>query len=222
MTIALDLSQVGSISTYSQLVDAVRDMMDDEDYKRDAIDQAIRKVEAHLNRELRTPDMERFATLTLTGPIATLPDNFLELRAIRHVNDPCGRELKRMSSASLRLTYGDQQGFIEAYSSEGLGLRFGPSPNNDNTSVDVVYIAAIQPLTEDVQNNWVLDKHADVYVSGVLYHLARRERDVEGEQSAGTEYLSIIEAIKRAGMSARWGAGPIVPQGIAQVHGVRA
>ena len=218
MSIALDLSEVGAISTYPQLVEAIRDMADDEGYSTDAIDQALRKVEAHLDRELRVPEMERVASLAWSGATVTLPRDFLEMRDLRLTGECCGT-LTQTSLAGLRWDCGGA-GSPSSYAIEGLSLRVAPEPVA--ATAEVLYYARIQPLTAAIQNNWVLDKHPDVYLAGALYHIARRERDTEGVEMAGAEYLSIIEAIKRNGMSARYGGAQLVPTGMRQVRGVRA
>ena len=109
MTLALDLTAAGSISVYSELVEAIRDMADDDAYPIASIDDAIRKSEAYFNRKLRVPDMEAIVTLTVTGEYASLPADYREMRAIRPVSDPC-RELASMSPAALYMTYRGQAG----------------------------------------------------------------------------------------------------------------
>ncbi len=219
MSIALDLSEVGAIATYSALIAEIRDMSDDAGYDQEAINRALRKVEAHLDRELRSPEMERATTLTAIGEFVALPNDFLDMRALRYSGSDAP-DLIQTTPGALQFNYRGVSGSAAAYTIEGRSLRLAPIPTA--ATFDLLYFARIQPLTEAIQSNWVLDKHPDVYVAGALYHLARRERDGEGQGQAGTEYLAIIDAIIRNGISARWGAGPIVPQGMRQVNGCRA
>lgn len=219
MTIALDLSAVGAIATYNDLVDHVRDMSDDDQYPRTAIDEALRKTEAHMNRVLRVPDMERLVALTsVVGGLITLPNDFLEMRAVRFVGDHAV-DLQSMTPVALQWAYRGVAGVAQAYAIEGRSLRLAPVPAAAN--IEMVYFAALTPLTDSFQSNWMLDRHPDCYIAGVMYHLARRERDESAVVTVGQEFVTILDAVGSAGNSARWGAGPITPQGVAQVRGVR-
>lgn len=218
MTIALDLSAAGAISSYNDLIDEIRDMADDAAYSQDAIDRAIRKAEAHFNRVLRTPEMETIAPIVVTDEYAALPDDFLEMRAIRYAASPC-RDLQSMSPAALYMTYRGQSGTPAAYAIEGTLLRFGPV---GDATLDMLYYAAIPVLTNTTPSNWLLSKHPDVYAAATLYHIARRERDSDGQAQAGGEMQTILEAIQESANKARWGAGPLIPQGMTQVYGARA
>jgi hypothetical protein len=217
MTIALDLSAAGAISSYTDLVDEIRDMVDDASYSQDAIDRAIRKAEAHFNRVLRTTEMETVAPIVVTSEYAALPADFLEMRAIRYANDPL-RDLRSMSPAALYMTYRGQSGTPCAYAIEGAALRFGPV---GDATLDMLYYAAIPVLTNTMPSNWFLSKHPDAYAAATLYHIARRERDSDGQAQAGGEMQTILEAIQESSNKARWGAGPLVPQGMTQVCGAR-
>jgi hypothetical protein len=216
MSIAIDISAAGSISSYADLVSEIRDMVDDANYSQGAIDSAIRKAEAHFNRTLRTPDMENVATLNVTAEYIALPADFLEMRAIRNVNG-CF-DLDSVSPAALFMRYRGAAGCPTAFAIEGQRLRFGPV---GNATLDMLYYATIPQLTDAVPINWLLIKHPDAYLATALYHIARRERDSDGQQQAGTEMQTILDAITTSANSARWGAGPLTPQGISQVFGVR-
>lgn len=218
MTIALDLSAVGAIATYNDFVAHIRDMSDDVEYSRTAIDEALRKVEAHINRVLRVPDMERLVELSLSSGVMTLPNDFLGMRGIRLAGASLV-DLRQTTPTALQWTYRGVSGSPQVYAIEGRQIRLAPLP--DTATVDMLYFAAITPLTEAIQSNWLLDRHADCYVAGVLYHLASRERDDAAAAARGEEFVTILDAVSAAGNSARWGAGPIIPQGLCQVRGVR-
>ena len=72
----------GAIATYSDLVAAVRDQMDNDLYDSAKINRAIRFAEAHFTRELRTPDMETEIVLSVTTEVNALPTDCLGVRAI--------------------------------------------------------------------------------------------------------------------------------------------
>lgn len=217
MTIALDLSVSGSITSYGGLVDAIRDMADDETYSVSVIDAAMRKAEAHFNRVLRVPDMEVALPLSAASEYADLPLDFLEMRAIRTVGSSC-QSLKSFSPATLYMQYRGRSGTPDAYAVEGNRLRFAPV---GTVTCDMLYYAAIPALTDANPSNWLLRKHPDAYLAGALYHIARRERDSDGMAQAIAELNDIIDSISDAGERARWGAGPLAPQGTQQVRGAR-
>jgi hypothetical protein len=218
MSIALNLSAAAAITSYSDLIDEIRDMVDNAAYPQSAIDSAIRKAEAHFNRVFRTPEMETVAPLIVTSEYSNVPEDFLEMRSIRYAADPC-RDLISYSPAGLYMTYRGVSGSPQGYAIEGQRLRFGPV---GNATFDMLYFAAIPALTITSPSNWLLDKHADLYVAATLYHVARRERDSDGEAQAGNEMQEIIASIQTSSAKARWGSGPLTPQGIGQVAGGRA
>lgn len=218
MSIAINLSAASAVDSYDALVAELRDQLDDDGYSQTAIDSAIRKAEAHFNRVLRTPEMETAATVVVSGEYGTLPADFLEMRAARYAADPC-RDLVAMSPAALYQTYRGRSGVAEAYSMEGGRLRFGAV---GDATIDILYFAKIPALTSTSPTNWLLDKHPDAYISACLYYIARRDRDSDGEAQAMNELGEIVDSIQQSSASARWGSGPLVPQGIMQVRGVRA
>ena len=89
-------------------------------------------------------------------------------------------------------------------------------------TLEMAYYAKLPPLSDAQVSNWLLEKHPDLYVSGVMYHLARRERDQDGMAQAAQEVSTLLASINTAGQRNRWGAGPLVPMGLRQVRGARA
>lgn len=217
MTIAIPTFAPGSISSYSELVTEVRDLMDDADYSQTAIDRALRKAEAEFNRTLRTPEMETRSILMVTSELTTLPADFLELRYVFQEGSP-DRALKSMSPAGMLAAYSGVAGFPEAYAIEGGQMRVGPV---GNATLELVYYRPLYPLSDAVPSNWLLAKHPDLYVAGVMYHLARRERDADGMAQAGQEVSALLDAIKLSASRNRWGAAPLTPVGVRQVRGAR-
>lgn len=217
MSIAIPTYAPGSITTYSELVAEVRDMMDDADYSQEAIDRALRKAEAMFNRELRTTDMETRFVFTATSELSPLPEDFLEMRFM-FVEGMPDQPLSSMSPAGMLSNYYGQSGCPRAYTIEGNTIRLGPV---GTAALEINYYARIPPLTDAQVSNWLLRKHPDLYVAGVLFYLARRERDADGEQRAAQEVSTLIDSIKGAAIRQRWGAAPLVPRGVTQVRGVR-
>lgn len=217
MSIAIPTYAPGSITSYSELVTEIRDMMDDADYNQEAIDRALRKAEAEFNRTLRTPDMETRTVFTVSGDLTALPADFLEMRFI-FVEGMPDQPLASMSPSGLLSTYYGRSGCPMAYTLEGGNIRVGPV---GTAAVEMVYYQRILGLTDAQVSNWLLRKHPDLYVAGVLYHLARRERDEAGMAQAAQEVSTLMGSIQGAAQKARWGSAPLVTRGIAQVRGAR-
>ncbi len=213
MSIAIPVYAAGSIATYSDLLEEVRDLLDNASYPQNSFDRALRKAEAHFNRELRTPDMETTLNFTATSEYETLPADLLELRFVYQDNNP-DTPLRTMSPAGLLAAFNGRAGVPMAYAIEGGRVRIGPS---GTTTLTMVYFARIPALTEASVSNWLLEKHPDLYVAGVMYHLARRDRDTAEMQMTLAEVEGLIQRINQAGAKARWGAGPLIPAGIRQV-----
>lgn len=215
MSIAIPTYAPGAITSYSELIVEIRDLMDDADYSQAAIDRALRKAEAEFNRTLRTPEMENRAVLTVTTELTPLPADFLELRFIFQEASP-DRVLKSMSPAGMLSAYRGRSGCPEAYSIEGSNLRLGPV---GNATLEMIYYQPVQALSDAQVSNWLLQKHPDLYVAGVMYHLARRERDSDGMAQAAQEVSALTDAIRQQAQRNRWGAAPLTPSGVAQVYG---
>lgn len=218
MAIVLSTYAPGAIATYSDLLDEIRDLMDDDNYDQAVIDRALRKAEAEFNRSLRAAEMEKRAMLTVAGELTALPADFLELRFIFQEGSP-DTPLRSMSPAGMLAIHAGVSGVPQAYAIEGREIRVGPV---GNATLELVYYAAVPALSDATQSNWLLSRHPDLYVSGALFHLARRERDAEGAAQAGQEVMALMQSINRSTQAARWGAAPLIPAGVQQVRGARA
>jgi len=213
MSIAIPTYAPGAISSYTDFIGEIRDMMDDADYSQVAIDRALRKAEAEFNRSLRTTDMETRAVFTATDELTMLPADFLEMRFIFLEGMP-DAPLASMSPAGMLSTYYGRSGTPMAYTIEGNNLRLGPV---GTAALEMVYYQRISAISDAQVSNWLLRKHPDLYVAGVLFYLYGRERDTEGESRAAQTVQTLMESIRQSAMSQRWGAAPLIPRGISQV-----
>lgn len=217
MSIAIPVYAPGAISTYSDFINEIQDLMDDDTYRSDVIDRAMRKAEAQFNRELRTLEMETRTVLNITSELTQLPADFLELRYIFQEGSP-DTPLSSMSPAGMLSTYSGVSGTPMAYTIEGNFIRVGPV---GNATLELVYYNAIPQLSDGQVSNWLLRKHPDLYIAGTMYWLAFRERDTEAMGNWAQLTGALMESIKRATTSARWGAAPLIPNGVRQVRGAR-
>lgn len=217
MAVAIPSYAPGAISTYTDVIAEIRDLMDDGDYDQTAIDRALRKAEAWYNRDLRTPEMEARTTIAVTDELTNLPDDFLELRFVFQDGSP-DRPLVSTSPQALVESYRGMAGCPQAYAIEGRSIRVGPV---GKTTLVMVYYQRLTPISDAQPTNWLLMRHPDLYIAGVMYYLAVRERDNDGMAVALTQVETLIDSIKGAMQRNRWGSAPLVPTGMTQVRGAR-
>lgn len=218
MAIVVNYIVSGSIASYTDLVAAVLDELDDANYPTASIDRAIRMAESHFNRELRTPEMEAKLDIAVTGELTTLPDDFLSMRSVYEAATP-SFPLKTMSPSGLIHTYGRAAGTPRAYAIEGRQIRVAPI---GAATISLDYYTKIPLLTVDSPSNWLLVNHPDLYRWGTLWYCFQRNRDTAGAATALQAVTSIIDSISVAGNRNRWGSGPLNPRGMKQVRGAVA
>ena len=217
MSLVVVTSPENAISSLSDLVDEVRDELDDDAFSAERIYKAIARAEAVFNRELRCPKMETTYQFTTDTEETELPLDFLQMRTAYEEDSP-DNPLNAMSPSGLRSYYQGRTGSPEAFTVEN--RRFVMAPVGEATFT-ILYYARIPALTSDNPSNWLLEEHPDVYLHQVLAILFNktgdRDRAIDNQQIAG----GIIEAINASGRKNRWAGGPLVPRGISQVYGAR-
>ena len=218
MAVAIPSYAPGAISNYNDVLAEVCDLMDDGAYDQTAIDRALRKAEAWYNRDLRTSEMEVRTTLAVTDELTNLPEDFLELRFVFQDGSP-DRPLVSMSPQGLVESYRGMAGCPLAYAIEGRSIRVGPV---GKTTLQIIYYQRLTPISDAQPTNWLLMRHPDLYIAGVMYYLAVRERDNDGMAVALSQVETLIDSIKGAMQRNRWGSAPLVPAGLQQVRGARA
>lgn len=216
-SIAFSTDTASYISTLEQLVDEIRDEMDDEGYSTDKIYRAIGRAEAMFNRELRVPQMETQDDIVTASEETDLPADFLALRSVYHEGAP-DRLLKSFSPAGLRDLYRGRSGTPEAYAIENRRIVLGPV---GQASLTILYYARIPPLTEVNPSNWLLLDYPDLYLHQTLAILFGKTGDRERASDNLAIAMGLIERANSAGRRARWGAAPLQPVLVQQVRGSR-
>lgn len=216
MPIILGTAPVSAIATYTDLVEEIRDLCDNDSYEEAKIARAIAKAEAWFARKLRVADMEISTTLPVTAATATLPSDCRELRAVIWLGDS-EYPLRQMSLAGLADEYGGETGsYPSAYAVEGGALRLGFVGSG---AVRIIYYADLTPLSDNYPSNWLLRAAPDLYVAGVMHEIALRERDSAGFEMWGQKAIILASAVQEEGNRASYGS--MVPAGIKQVSGAR-
>lgn len=217
MSIAFPTDTESYISNLTQLIEEIRDEMDDDGYSLDKIYRAIGRAESMFNRQLRCPQMEFELDLSVTQESTELPADFLALRSVYQEGSP-DSPLRSMSPAGLRHQYRGRDGTPEAYALENMRIVVGPV---GNTSLTLLYYAQLVPLTDNNPTNWLLREYPDLYLHQTLAILFSKTGDRERAADNLAIATALIEQVNMAGRKARWGAGPLTPSLVTQVRGSR-
>lgn len=217
MTIAIQTSPENALSNLTDLVEEVRDEMDDDAFSLTRINRAVARAEAIFNRDLRVPRMETEVQISVTSEQTELPNDFLQLRQVYAEGSP-DNPLTSMSPQTLRKTYRGRSGTVCAYAIEN--RRIVVAPVGEET-ITLLYYARIPALTDDNPSNWLIEEHPDIYLHQCLAILFEKTGDLVRAERNLAVATKLIEDANATGRKNRWGAGPLVPTGILQVRGSR-
>ena len=216
--VALSVIIAGTIGTYSDLQDKVSLWLDRDDLTARVSDFTA-LLEARLNRELRSVMQDTREDWTVTTESYTLPPAFRKLRRI-HIEGSPDRPLVEMGAQAIAAAFSGDSGIPQAYYIEGRTIFFAPPPSS-STTINATYSTRVEPLSDTVASNWVLDEHPDVYLFGTLLEAAIYIRDEEAISFLSERLETAMASLIRMGRLDRYGGGPLVPKGIAQVRGAR-
>jgi hypothetical protein len=168
----------------------------------DVMPRFTKLAESYLNKELRTREMEKNATLTFTGGLAPLPECFLEVKTLWDAN---GQPMRGTTEE----TVSGEQSNQNAYSINGSDVYiYGLSA----TTRDMVFYEAIPTLTvSSSTSNWLLQKHENLYLYAISLEAAKWMKDIELVKQM--KYLLDMEMleVRRSDARARWGNAVIRP-----------
>lgn len=218
MSISLNVSSGAAIPDYATLKATIADWLDRDDLET-KIPTFVQLAEAMFNRELRVGDMETSTVLTATSENVALPVDYVAMRAI-YVEGSPDRPLRGIAPSALREDFDGSTGIPAAYALVAGLLRLEPPPA-DTTYLNLDYFASLTPLSDANPSNWLLVKHPDAYLYGTLFYA---EQLLDNPTKAGMwkQLLDeVVDRIKRTSSSDRYGAGPLVPNTVRQVSGVR-
>lgn len=208
MSIALSLPGLALVEEYNGLVEFIVEHLELDEDTTERIPTFIRMAENRLERLLTVPERETvFSAATTSGQQAVaLPDGFRQLRTVRLVADD-GYPLAPVTLNYLHAQFTDNSGRPQVYAIANGGLQIGPVPDGVYT-LSLTYIDKIPALTSANTTNWLLSRHADVYVYSIL---AQAEAFLGNAQSAAAWTAAtdgVIEEINQQGNRFRM-AGPI-------------
>lgn len=226
MTVALDLGSYSDISDYASLVAKARLWLDRGNELDDLIGTFVANAEGYLNRVLRAPEMEAFATPVTTLGAFTLPADCLQVRELT----AGGRPLASTSPGALAQTYtaitgvtgttgAIMSGCARAYAISGVQVQVAPVSTE---ALGLLYWQRIPRLSLVQPTNWLLDTHPDIYLYGTLFQANTYIADADAAAGWSAVFEGAVDQLVQVGKKARWG-GPIVARaGPSSVRGIRA
>ena len=219
MAISLSITVPGAIPDRDTLISAVQDWLDRDDLAA-KVPTFIQMAEAEFNRELRCPEMEATVTFSATGEDTPLPSDFQAMRSIYIEGSP-DLPLKGMSPAALRQEYDGTADTPTAYALVSGGIRLAPPPSTP-VLLTMDYFGSLDPLSVYAPSNWLLEKHPDAYLYGALFN-AEAYLDNSVRASQWKSLLdNVVDRINKTARNNRYGAGPLVPNTVAQVRAARS
>jgi hypothetical protein len=154
-----------TITSYSALVDAITDRMNDSSLSTYA-PEFIQMAEAMFNRRLFNKDAEGSATIAADDTIP-LPSDYAALRSL-HLDDY--GPLTQLSPDDFQARWADDtEAQPENYAIMGGVIHLGPRPDSAYT-VTMTYVRKLTGLSEGDTTNWLLEAHPDLYLYGSLIH----------------------------------------------------
>lgn len=216
--ISVPIPSGSAIPDYATLKSVIADWLDRDDLDS-KVPMFVQMAEAMFNRELHTPEMEREKTFVVASEESNLPDDYLAMRVI-YVEGSPDRPLRGMAPTALREEFDGSADIPVAYCLVNGGLTLIPPPSSP-TTITMTYFARIEALGDANESNWLLDKHPDLYWAATLaYAYDYVDDDAKAQKYFGYT-TTLIERINLSARNDRFGAGPLVPNGVVQVSGSR-
>ena len=215
MTLAFDTSPANAIANLADLIEEIRDELDNDAFDLNKIYRALGRAEARFNRDLRTERMETETDLSITDEETDLPLDFLEMRNIYAEGSP-DNPLKSLSPAGIRSLYLGQSGTPSAYAIENRRIIVAPV---GAALLTLVYYQRIPALTVDNPANWLIEDMPDLYLHQALAILYNKLRDDTAAQINQQAANAIIDSANKAALRGHWGGAPLTPVLIRQVQG---
>jgi hypothetical protein len=156
-----------TISTYTELKAEVADFSHRSDLT-DKMDTFCILGEAVINKDLRTLDMEKRLSLSLTDAFFDLPPDYLEIRALHVDVDSARSPIKQVTPQILDARYSRATGNVAAFAIHGGQIEFRPAPTE--STGEMTYFARVPTLTGTATND-ILTNFPMIYLSAMLIQL---------------------------------------------------
>ena len=188
------------ITSYSTLVDAIVDRMNDSSLSTQA-PEFIQLAEASFNRRLYCLEAEGTATITADASIP-LPTDYKGSMSMR-IDDE--KPLKQLSADDFQTKWSQATAAVpQNFAIFGGIIHLGPEPDTTYT-VTMTYLRSLTGLSETNATNWLLELHPDLYLYGALVEAEMRgwndERFplINGRLEGMIAEINMYDARKRRG-----------------------
>jgi hypothetical protein len=135
-------------------------------------DTAVQNFEALANRRLRVRPMEAVTSLTTINGETAIPADYLLWRTVLWAGRTPYPELEYVHPAYLRSTWVEtDHGDPKIFTIEANTFKARP-PHDDADAYEFHYYQKIPTINgNDLNSNWLLDAHSDLYLAGTLFEL---------------------------------------------------
>lgn len=201
----------GVPTTYSELQTSILGWMDDASPQLvAAIPEIIGVTERRLSRKLNTPEMEGSTSLAVVDGVASLPDDFMELRAAYIGYDGYRTPLNAMSPADFNQWFSsDNLGRPQHFAISGQNMMLRPLPDLDY-AVFISYKQVLPYLSDDNPTNWLLTKWPDLYIAACIVTAAAYGFEDQRLPLVSSNAEVLLDEVNETGQKARHTAGPLV------------
>lgn len=164
----------------------------------------IALAEAEFNRRLRVRDMETdIASTALVSGEYTLPADFEAMKYLRADTSPPQTLL--LTTQEYLADKPDQAGTPLYFAISGTKAICRPTSG----SIKGVYFAKIPALTSTNTTNWLMTKHPDLYLFGVIAQACVYTRDAQLEAAMSQRVDRLIASINSDSKAAEISGGPL-------------
>ncbi|SPY08169.1 phage adaptor protein [Oligella urethralis] len=165
----------------------------------------IKLAESRINRDLRTEEMVKSVTGSVTDSTITLPDDFRQAKSVLVNGKPV------VYASSLESKRYDVAG--DAYFYTIVGNQINIRPKSTSADYELIYYASIEPLSDNKPTNWLLAKYPDVYLYAVLLESAPYIKDNEAAEVWAIAYGNAIRTVAEQDLVAKHGDAGLVIRG---------
>lgn len=205
------------IGTYAQLITECQDWLFGRADIAAKVPSFVRLAEAKLNRTLKCRQMEQRSTadvdLATDEPeFITLPGDFHSMRKVRLSSAVGKPRLKFATGAQmddLREQRCNAAGTPIWFTIAGEEMELCPTPASAFT-IEMTYRKYLPALTDDNQQNWLLDMAPDAYLYGTLMEAAPYLHEDERIQVWASGVQGAVDQLNSLSEEALYNAGPLV------------
>lgn len=201
-----------ALATYSELQASIASWLFDRTDLADVTPDFIALAEAQFNRDIRAREMEATATLTANQRFIDLPEDYLEMRALRLQSNP-ERKLVYTSPSMIADRREDGlnvTGTPMMFCVIRNKIELYPTPSGE-FDIDIEYYQKIPALSDAESTNWLLSGHPDIYLYGSLAQAAPYLHEDERVGTWAGLLSTALASLEASNERAVWNAGPLKP-----------